>query len=123
MASSIELTHVNRDYNGGGYGQNIGYGIGAQDVGMMITNLMYNEEFGYFENEFGVKSPAMSGFEKWGHLTQILWKDTTHVGCVTTNCKSLQNVDNSPSEAIPYTVCNYSPPGMIYYPPSFGFPL
>jgi hypothetical protein len=83
---------------------------------MMITNLMYNDEFGYFEGLYGEASPSMAEFERWGHFTQILWKDTTHVGCITVPCASLQNVDTSPSEPIPYTVCNYSPPGMLPCP-------
>ncbi|KAK2752464.1 hypothetical protein FQN54_008126 [Arachnomyces sp. PD_36] len=110
LANSCVYGH-NTEYGGGGYGQNIGYGIGGQDVGRMITNLMYNDEFGYFENLYGQANPSMNDFESWGHFTQILWKDTTHVGCVTVPCASLQNADPNPSEPIPYTVCNYSPPG------------
>lgn len=103
--------HADFDYrsiDGGGYGQNIGYGVDGDNVGKMLSNLMYNGEFGYFQPYFG-SEPDMSGFDKWGHLTQILWKATTEVGCATVSCNSLGNVDaNNP---MPFTVCNYSPAG------------
>ncbi|KAJ5082646.1 hypothetical protein N7532_011689 [Penicillium argentinense] len=91
------------------YGQNIGYGVKAAEIGQMISNLMYNDEIGYFPTPYGAASPDMSLFEKWGHFSQIVWKSTTHVGCATVMCDSLGNVDSG--SALPFTVCNYSPPG------------
>lgn len=96
---------------GGGYGQNIGYGVEASDVGVMITNLMYNEEIEYFPTPYGASAPSMSDFDKWGHFSQIVWKATTHIGCATVTCNSLGNVDSS--SAVPFTVCNYSPVGNV----------
>ena len=77
----------------------------------MITNLMYNDEIGYFPTPYGQADPSMSDFDKWGHFSQIVWKGTTHVGCATVTCNSLGNVDSS--EALPFTVCNYSPAGNV----------
>lgn len=74
----------------------------------MITNLMYNDEMGYFEGLYGNPNPDMSNFEKWGHFSQIVWKGTTQVGCATTVCGTLQNIGAGP---IPFTVCNYGPAG------------
>ena len=93
---------------GGGYGQNIGYGVSADNIGVMITNLMYNDEFGYFDGLYGQANPTVN-FEHWGHFSQIVWKDTTHVGCATVVCNSLGGSDTS--GPTPFTVCNYSPPG------------
>ncbi|KAL4888757.1 CAP domain-containing protein [Aspergillus ambiguus] len=95
--------------DGGGYGQNIGYGVSADQIGVMITNLMYNNEMGYFSNLYGEATPDMAQFDLWGHFSQIVWKGTTHVGCATVVCPSLGNVDSSSS--VPFTVCNYSPAG------------
>lgn len=76
----------------------------------MISNLMYNNEMGYFESLYGQDTPDMSNFDAWGHFTQIVWKGTTHVGCSTVMCPTLGNVDGS---NMPFTVCNYSPAGML----------
>ncbi|KAJ5937816.1 hypothetical protein N7454_004158 [Penicillium verhagenii] len=97
--------------DGGGYGQNIGYGVTASDVGVMITNLMYNDEIEYFPTPYGDSDPSMSDFDKWGHFSQIVWKATTHVGCATVVCDPLGDVDSS--DALPFTVCNYSPVGNV----------
>lgn len=96
-------------YGGGGYGQNIGYGVDASNIGEMITNLMYNDEIEYFSGLYGEANPDMTNFEKWGHFSQIVWKGTTQVGCYTTVCSSLGNVDGESN--VPFTVCNYSPAG------------
>lgn len=77
----------------------------------MITNMMYNGEIGFFPQPYGSGSPDMSGFDKWGHFSQIVWKSTTHVGCATVTCPNLGNVDSS--EPVPFTVCNYSPVGNV----------
>ncbi|KAJ6109504.1 hypothetical protein N7486_001739 [Penicillium sp. IBT 16267x] len=97
--------------DGGGYGQNIGYGVGASDIGVMITNLMYNDEIEFFPTPYGESHPSMTKFDKWGHFSQIVWKATTHVGCATVVCDPLGNVDSS--DALPFTVCNYTPVGNV----------
>jgi len=97
--------------DGGGYGQNIAAGIYADKVGEVITGLFYNNEFPIFQSYFGYDQPNMASFEKWGHLTQVVWKDTTSVGCYTADCsgQGLANVgSNTPAK---FTVCNYDPPG------------
>lgn len=75
----------------------------------MITNLMYNDEAGFFDGLYGQANPDMTNFEHWGHFSQIVWKDTTEVGCATVMCDSLGG--SGTSGPIPFTVCNYSPPG------------
>ncbi|PGG95316.1 hypothetical protein GX51_08253 [Blastomyces parvus] len=84
------------------YGQNIGYGIAPQDIGKMLTNMMYNDEAGLFAGMYGRANPDMSNFSKWGHFTQIVWKGTKTVGCATVKCGNHLRWN---------TVCNYGPPG------------
>jgi len=67
--------------------------------------MMFNDEYEFFQ--FGVSDP--SDFERWGHFSQMLWKDTTHVACATVECTPLANTPSG--ETNPFTVCNYSPPG------------
>ncbi|KAJ6117898.1 PR-1-like protein [Penicillium sp. IBT 18751x] len=95
--------------DGGGYGQNIGYGVEASQIGVMLTNLMYNDEMEFFPTPYGEPAPSMTDFAKWGHFSQIIWRGTTHVGCATVVCDGLRNVDFSGS--LPFTVCNYFPAG------------
>ena len=74
----------------------------------MITNQMYNDEMMLYPG-YG-SEPSMSDFERWGHFSQIVWKDTTSVGCATQYCS--QGLQNVASNVDPYfTVCNYSPAG------------
>lgn len=92
---------------GGGYGQNIGAGAPGSDVAAMITNEMYNAEVVNYPGYGG--EPSMDNFENWGHFSQIVWKDTTSVGCYTAQCSTLANTGSGVS---PYfTVCNYKPAG------------
>ncbi|OJJ49856.1 hypothetical protein ASPZODRAFT_149318 [Penicilliopsis zonata CBS 506.65] len=109
--------------DGGGYGQNIGYGVSADNIGEMLTDLMYNDEFGYFEGLYGEADPSMTYFDNWGHFSQIVWKATTEVACVTVTCDTLGNVDAD--EALPFTVCNYYPAGNYdgEYADNVGEPL
>lgn len=56
-------------------------------------------------------NPDDSTFHQWGHMTQVVWKGTTSVGCVSIDCGSAMTINGRASELNKYTVCNYSPPG------------
>ena len=94
---------------GGGYGQNIAAGVSEDEVGVVITNMFYNNELELFNQEFGKDQPS-SSFKGWGHFTQIVWKDTQKVGCFVVDCSS-QGLANTGATPV-FTVCNYSPPGL-----------
>lgn len=90
----------NTEMDGGGYGQNIARGVAPEKVSYMITDMFYNGEYQLFAPEQGKPQPS-SSYKLWGHYTQILWKDTTSVGCATVDCPSIGY----------FTVCNYKGPG------------
>ncbi|RMD43316.1 hypothetical protein DV735_g1875, partial [Chaetothyriales sp. CBS 134920] len=94
------------------YGQNIGAGFAAQNVAAMVGDAMYNDEIELYPGPYG-NEPDMTTFESWGHYTQIVWSDTTDVGCWTTDCSAtgLANVASGVGQQ--FTVCNYYPPGNI----------
>lgn len=97
-----------------------------------ITNGFYNGEIGLFVEalggSYGGNSPNMEDFEHWGHVTQMLWKDTTSVACYTAKCfptgQDPQACGPDGSAYLKNTVCgnggtrgynlvcNYFPPGM-----------
>ena len=115
------------------YGQNIAAGNSPGNVSADITNGFYNGEIGLFQQaigEFGNDSPNMADFEHWGHATQMLWKDTTSVGCYTAVCsppgQDPEKCDPSGNSYLPplnclspgqvptkayFLVCDYYPPG------------
>lgn len=107
IAASCVYAH-DTSTGGGGYGQNIGAGSPPSDIPAMITNLMYNNEIGYYPG-YG-REPSMANFHLWGHFSQIVWKSTTSIGCATQYCPN--GLANTGGGVSPYfTVCNYSPPG------------
>lgn len=101
------------------YGQNIAAGVGASDIGRTISDLFYNGEVSKFTG-YGQAQPDMSGFEGWGHFSQIVWAASTKVGCATWDCNTqgLANfqgpcTDGSAACNNFFTVCNFSPPGNV----------
>jgi hypothetical protein len=106
---------------GGGYGQNIANtGSTASDesskdpnalVAAVISNMWYNDEVPVFLPEYyGLPTPPMGNFVKWGHFSQVVWKSTTSVGCATQFCSSGTEIFPAPSSGW-FTVCNYAGPG------------
>ena len=116
---------------GGGYGQNIAGGIKPGNLSAILTNGFYNDEFDKYSNQFGLDNVDMSQFEGWGHMSQMLWKDTQSVGCYTSSCAPpgadpqmcnpstgesyLKNAPCGPNGGEPafFTVCNYYPAGNV----------
>lgn len=108
------------DQGSGDYGQNIAMwatSSGAEELGaagaikMATTDMWYNGEFDeYLPSYYGQDTPDMSNFEAWGHLTQLVWKDSTRLGCAVQFCP--MGTMSSDMDAW-YMVCNYSPPGNV----------
>lgn len=111
---SGRLTIPRRDFDGGGYGQNIAAGVEPERITEIITGLWYNNEQCLYPS-YGrnpTEDEMTNSFHEWGHFTQIVWKDTTTIGCWTTDCTSQGGVKNVGGDVLPYfTVCNYKGPG------------
>ena len=84
---------------GGPYGENLALNFETPALGI---NAWAAEEKKYrYPNE---------GFsEETGHFTQLVWQNTTHVGCGATNCHN----DAANGAKGWFLVCEYSPPGNV----------
>ena len=110
IAASCFYKH-NTDMDGGGYGQNIAAGIEPKGIAHIISDGFYNSEVNDFRGQYG--KPHPTGFESWGHFSQLIWKKTTHVGCHTQYCP--HGLKGTAGHAKPYfTVCNYQSPGNVF---------
>lgn len=92
-----------------------GVSSGAADLGktgaikMAVTDMWYNGEINNFpQNEYGNDSPNMDQFESWGHYTQLIWKESTEVGCAVQFCPKGTMMSGLDAW---YMVCNYHPAG------------
>lgn len=125
IAQTCQYKHQ-MDVDNGGYGQNIAAGVPADNVSAVITDLFYNGEVGWYADLYGQAQPDQTNFEKYGHFTQIVWKDTVSVGCASYDCSS-QGLSPFQGENIEptFTVCNYYPPGNYAneYADNVGEPL
>jgi len=110
--------NMEMDIDQGAYGQNIAAGVKADNVSAVITELFYNGEVGYYDDLYApdptdkdAKDPVMTNFHEWGHFSQMVWVNTTEVGCATVDCSST-NLANTGGNVAPYfTVCNYKAQG------------
>ncbi|TPX24212.1 hypothetical protein DIZ76_013555 [Coccidioides immitis] len=124
LADTCVYEH-NTKYNGGGYGQNIGYQGGFSNIGAMLSNAMYNGEAPKFDGLYGQANPG-GNFHEWGHFTQIVWKGTKKVACYTKRCPTLRvGATGSTVNNADFIVCNYGPPGNYAgeYDKNVGKPL
>lgn len=80
---------------------------------MAITGFWYNGEFAnYLPKYYDAAGPNMTTFEEWGHFSQLLWKDSIEVGCVSQFCEFGTIYSGMQSW---YTVCNYGPAGTFNF--------
>lgn len=81
-------------------------GTDANDVAAVTSGMWYNGELGAFpEQAYNMANPPETSTDT-GHLTQIIWKTTTSVGCFTKFCGEMAG-------GAYYTVCNYGPAGNV----------
>ncbi|KAF2023615.1 PR-1-like protein, partial [Setomelanomma holmii] len=95
------------------------------NVTSAITEFWYKSEFPHMVPYFGATDVPDSVFHSVGHLTQMLWKGTTSIGCVSLDCGNSMVVNGASSTLNKFTVCNYAPPGNIgnEYGANVGLPI
>ncbi|CAO2648640.1 Nn.00g079070.m01.CDS01 [Neocucurbitaria sp. VM-36] len=85
----------------------------AFNVTAGITESWYKGELDQMMPYFGQADIPDDVFHNVGHLTQLVWKGTTKVGCVSIDCGSNMIVGGQKSTMNKYTVCNYAPAGNV----------
>jgi len=82
-------------HSGGSYGENLAAGTAGSLDGQSVTDMWYDEIKQY--------SFANGGFSmETGHFTQVVWRETTQMGCAKTSCRGMDT-----------WVCEYDPPGNV----------
>jgi uncharacterized protein YkwD len=86
-----------------GYGENIAATLDSSQTPKQVVDLWAAEAADY-----NLSSNSCAAGKECGHYTQIVWRNTSSVGCATVECTS-----GSPfgAGAWTFTVCDYSPPG------------
>ncbi|KAF2788057.1 PR-1-like protein [Melanomma pulvis-pyrius CBS 109.77] len=110
-----------------GQGQNLFTVSGPSfNVTAGVTESWYKGEFQAMtdNNLWGAKDVPLDIFHSVGHLTQILWKGTTKVGCVSYDCGGDMTIGDKASDMNKYTVCNYANAGNVVnaYDKNVGLP-
>lgn len=90
----------------GGYGQNLASSAPTASLAQHVSELWYNDELRNYDPYYGQATPG-GDFSTYGHFTQVVWRDTTKVGCATVDCRGS-------ALGMWYTVCNYFPPGKSF---------
>ncbi|ORY17980.1 CAP domain-containing protein [Clohesyomyces aquaticus] len=114
-ANKCEFKHQ-FESDGLNMGQNIFATSGNSfNVSGGIIESWYKGELPKMQGYWGVKD--LNGmpdvFEGVGHLTAMVWKKTTKVGCASVNCANNPNKDGTIAAMNMFTVCNYQEPGNV----------
>jgi len=82
-------------HSGGRYGENLAAGTSGTLDGKSVTEMWYDEikQYSFPNGGFSMQT---------GHFTQVVWKETTQLGCATTSCRGMD-----------IWVCEYDPPGNV----------
>ena len=81
--------------SGTGEGENLAWASWALTPTQAVN--MWGDEKSFYTSYVPIDS---SNYQTFGHYTQMVWRDTTQIGCAVVTCASGSIV-----------VCRYSPPG------------
>ncbi|KAI3712319.1 hypothetical protein L1987_70870 [Smallanthus sonchifolius] len=83
-------------HSGGPFGENLALGYADQFTALTAVDMWVGEKQ-YYDYE----SNSCVGGESCLHYTQVVWKDSVHLGCAKANCY----------EGGWFVICSYDPPG------------
>nr|AEH25638.1 pathogenesis-related protein 1-23 [Triticum aestivum] len=79
------------------YGENLFWGSGKDWTAAQAVKIWADEKANY-----NYASNSCAAGKQCGHYTQIVWRNSTHIGCARLLCDHNAGV---------FITCNYSPPG------------
>ena len=88
---------------------NLGENIAASSPGYWPTIAGVVQAWASEAADYDYASNSCAAGKVCGHYTQLVWRDSTLLGCAYARCTS-----NSPFQGVPtwdFWVCDYSPPG------------
>ncbi len=94
-ASSLRDQGCKFGHSGGRYGENLAAGTTGTLDGEAVTAMWYDEvrEYAFPNGGFSMRT---------GHFTQVVWRETTQIGCAMSQCNGND-----------IWVCEYDPPGNV----------
>lgn len=84
------------EHSGGPYGENLAENYDNMDFTDAVKYWVSEKSHYDHDSNKCVKDECL-------HYTQVVWRDTTHVGCARAKCKN----------GWMFVICNYSPPGNV----------
>ena len=91
----------------GGVGENIAAGAPTQTVAGAGGSWVGEQQ------DYDHASNSCAAGQECGHYTQIVWKDTTGVGCAKFSCTSNSPFGSFAGGKWDFSVCDYSPAGNV----------
>jgi pathogenesis-related protein 1 len=99
LAKTCNMYHSSTDY-----GENIYWTMTTATPVDVVT--LWADEKQYYSGQ----KISESNYMKFGHYTQLVWYDTTEIGCAKATCKGGGEI----------WVCNYNPPGNYIDEKAYG---
>ncbi|CAM0150198.1 unnamed protein product [Urochloa decumbens] len=87
-------------HSGGPYGENIFWGSAGADWSAADAVNSWVSEKQWYDHD----SNSCAAGETCGHYTQVVWRDSTAIGCARVVCDNGGGV---------FITCNYNPPGNV----------
>ena len=94
-ANSLRDKGCKFGHSGGRYGENLAAGTTGTLDGEAVTSMWYDEVADYVFPDGGFSM-------RTGHFTQVVWRETTQMGCAMSQCNGND-----------IWVCEYDPPGNV----------
>lgn len=109
-AKKCMYQHSERETRTAGFGQWVGENLAAGTAGAYSDSTIV-ERWAEEAADYGYRTNSCAPGKVCGHYTQIVWRDTTQIGCAKVTCDTVENQPGLGRADL--WVCNYLPGGNI----------